>query len=581
MLRATLCTNLERAKKFAVLDTDSLSHLLTFSHAQVDVSSAMQLRLSVLQSCKILFNVSERLRDEEPDEDMQHSWVHFALTVMRHLLCHGVVVTCLMEDAQGRPTPTVMNVEQIRIAQFVGEALTPEYAVFRRGSYEATALKEVDGSAAVKGNVYVRAMLNHGTGGGGVSDMPILTQGSDLYTDVFVFESQMEPPCAGQIRTCVGVLYHEWINVCMARSCALRAAQRMSNPAIVMEPRDMSSASAELATGLRNNAATEAALTSMDNPSLDLGQLATQDSRLNLWQTQVAEQNRRRQQFAGLPMKASAGEVIGALQQQDRDHNGLPEAPRVQLPYGMALKNTTSATEPRVYTEMVLEFRKSVCVLLKVPASMYESRSSSTVAGDVTVLELFERQNVASIKAMQWLFNFFWTHLQQANINLLDRTEAARGQGKKKANEEEEEEKNRGPKQGYKRKKTSLGKASVLMRFNPQPERLLQLWESGMIKWGYLREELSQLTCLPLEAFVEQLKPDAQRGFDLKEQNQTNQVRQRQQELKQRSLEQAKAHKEASVKTQAASAATTTAPTTTTTASAGANGKSKRRRIGS
>jgi len=309
----------------------------------------------------------------------------------------------------------------------------------------------------------------------------------------------------------------------------------------------MSSASAELTTGMRNNAATEAAINSTDPAREDLSQMATPDHRIGLWQARVAEENRMRMQHSGIPLQASAADVMQVLEHQNQTHNGLVNTPRVQLPYGMTLKNTTSAEEPQLYAQMLKDFRKLVCLQLHVPSSLFDDRGMGTVSGDVAVMELFERGNIASIKTMAELFTFFWSHLQQASHNLMALTRDANSGTEEEEEEEEvkeEREVGRKRKRGstdkeVKKKKAPECEARVLLRYNPRPELLLNLWEREMLDWEFLRAELSQITCLPEEAFVKKLKPVTQRDFEIREEDQKNQVRQHNQEMKQRSMQQA------------------------------------------
>lgn len=271
MNRATLCTDVERAKKFAPFNPEYLKELLDFTYNQEHTACALNMILDAMQGARTVFHHDEREVSENVRLSMQCSWTTFLLGFMRHLFAHGVVVTCLKLDPEGRVVPTLVNVENIILAQYVGEAHRSEYAVYRR---------KIPGDPDKKDDHDPVSTVFSSMGGFGAPQGAMMQRG-DLMKNVMVFEAQDRRPLGGVICSTVSLLHKCWPNVLMAQSSALQAAGRMANPALVMQTQPDLKGTSETATGLRDNAAVQAALGGMDTHT-DLAQLAQYDGRATL-----------------------------------------------------------------------------------------------------------------------------------------------------------------------------------------------------------------------------------------------------------------------------------------------------------
>lgn len=160
------------------------------------------------------------------------------------------------------------------------------------------------------------------------------------------------------------------------------------------------------------------------------------------------------------------------------------------------------------------------------------------------------------------IFTFFWSRITRADRDLRagtskttadgmvvldDRTSTAGSSTDTDEEEEEEAASAVASQRGRKRKKPSPGpdaepEIAVYMRANPSMENLLLMWERGMLKWESTKQVLSQIMCMPVDAFVDHLKPQViqenalkQEDLEIKERQRQDTVRTQQAQLRQQS----------------------------------------------
>lgn len=160
------------------------------------------------------------------------------------------------------------------------------------------------------------------------------------------------------------------------------------------------------------------------------------------------------------------------------------------------------------------------------------------------------------------IFTFFWSRITRADRDLRagtskttadgmvvldDRTSTAGSSTDTDEEEEEEAASAVASQRGRKRKKPSPGpdaepEIAVYMRANPSMENLLLMWERGMLKWDHMKQVLSQIMCMPVDAFVDHLKPQViqenalkQEDLEIKERQRQDTVRTQQAQLRQQS----------------------------------------------
>lgn len=559
MNRAIVCTDRKRAEKFTALDRDLMRNLLEFSYSEAHVACAIATLMDALQGAKMVFHHKGSYIPEAVRTAMQDSWMTFLLTYIRHMFCHGVVVVCLMPDVNGRITPTVVNTDSIVLAQCVSETLQGEYAVFRRDDTLGSRRQGGSGKSAPALSVFTTV---------GVDDAGMgIPQSSALMTDVLIFEDVDMRPTNGRIRSVMSVLANSWIDVSMAQNCALRAASRLADPPLVMESQGLDEKTMQLIVGIRDNAATKAALHGMDGAE-DLRDLGQQDSRATQYQAEVAAANAQRLMFSDTTVPQTAAATMMQAEQLRAQHNGMPNTQRVQIPMGQKLVNQLGASEPRIYETMMTDFAKHVALMFGVPTSIFSDRGMGTVAGDVGDIQRLERRIMRCFTVAQNLCTFFWTRLMRADVAMSKMPLDADGMVKLKgthfedneatdnSDAEEDGEKRKGKEAKkidgqplLKRRKKNDGASSgssedmadvaVYLRDNPRFDNVLQMWNMRMLKWDATRTMLSQIMGVPTDAFVDDLKPEQTVQLDLqaqdaqlKEQQHKDDVRAQRQQLK-------------------------------------------------
>jgi hypothetical protein len=622
MHRAILCTDEKRAKKFMVLNAEYLSGLLRFADEQAHVSAAMSVILDTIQGAKLVFHHRGRTMPETTRVSMQGSWLAFILSFMRHLYVHGFVITCLKPDANGRVTPTIVNTENVIVAQYSGETHRGEYAVFRKSGIGGGGGGSSGMSLSSSGkDDPVNTMFM----GASLAQNSLSTpQSQDLMQEVIVFESQDRAPIGGRIRSVVATLYQLWQDLAVAQTCALRAAARMADPALVMEPLPLDNKQVQLMTGLRENAATDAALSSMDTGT-NLADLMQADDRVSAYQALVAEQNAQRMGHAGVTVPQSAARVMMDLEAKRATQNGMPNTERVQVPMGYRLVNQLHASEPGIYNRLADDFCKWVALSFGIPNSVFADRGLGTVAGDVGDLQRLERRTNQCFSTAESLCTFFWSRLTRISDSLTpdtdthgvvrlqdvgleqhpqeslgqsgndsdddddDDEEAGLGKRKRRGSSEDNtntQKRSEGVTKKARHSVTTTKKSgssssssgtseeepevAVYLRANPPMEKVMMLWEAGMLKWDSMRMIMSQVMGLPTDAFVAHLKPQSkeelslqQKEVKIKDQTREDNVRVQQQMLRQKAQEKAATQEKASASGRGAGVSTSTPRTGT------------------
>lgn len=183
-----------------------------------------------------------------------------------------------------------------------------------------------------------------------------------------------------------------------------------------------------------------------------------------------------------------------------------------------------------------------------------------TVPGDVGELQRLERRMKQCFTTAESIFTFFWSRITRADRDLRAGTSKATADGMVVLDDhtsttgsstdtdgEEETASAVAPRRGRKRKKPSPGpdaepEIAVYMRANPSMENLLLMWERGMLKWESTKQVLSQIMCMPVDAFVDDLKPQViqenalkQEDLEIKERQRQDTVRTQQAQLRQQS----------------------------------------------